>query len=160
MTDNPNGRQKRQNQVRKTTRENNQLTGKEKFALWTVLKEAKGELEAERADMVKAAAMMTQRLGFKVTKHNIKDAINQGIVNWKRPYERSGVSSKAVAELKEQLDRVTNGLATVITRLDALEQRLTSVEDIVLRLCAASGTGEKVEHDSQPMRAPDAWVSK
>jgi hypothetical protein len=132
MTDNPNGRQKRQNQVRKTTRENNQLTGKEKFALWTVLKEAKGELEAERADMVKAAAMMTQRLGFKVTKHNIK----------------------------EQLDRVTNGLATVITRLDALEQRLTSVEDIVLRLCAASGTGEKVEHDSQPMRAPDAWVSK
>jgi hypothetical protein len=44
--------------------------------------------------MVKAAAMMTQRLGFKVTNHNIKDAINQGIVNWKRPYERSAVSSK------------------------------------------------------------------
>lgn len=160
MTDNPNGRQKQKQHPRKTDRTANSLTGKERFALWTALKEAKGELEAERADMVKAAAMMTQRLGFKVTKHNIKDAINQGIVNWKRPYERSGVSTRAVAELKEQLDTVANRLATVITRFDALEQRIASVEDIVLRLCAASGTGEKVEHESQPMRAPDAWVSK
>jgi hypothetical protein len=85
MTDNPNGRQKKQDRPRKTDRQTNALNGKERFALWTALKEAKGELEAERADMVKAAAMMTQRLGFKVTNHNIKDAINQGIVNWKRP---------------------------------------------------------------------------
>jgi uncharacterized membrane protein len=160
MTDNPNGRQKKHDRPRKTDRQSNTLTGKERFALWTALKEAKGELEAERADMVKAAAMMTQRLGFRVTNHNIKDAINQGIVNWKRPYERSAVSSKTVAELKEQLDRVANGLAAVTIRLDALEQRIASVEDIVLRLCAASGTGEKVDHDGQPMRAPDAWVSK
>jgi hypothetical protein len=160
MTDNLNGREKKQNRPRKTDRQSNTLTGKEKFALWTALKEAKGELEAERADMVKAAAMMTQRLGFKVTNHNIRDAINQGIVNWKRPYERSAVSSKTVAELKEQLDTVANRLATAISKFDALEQRIASVEDIVLRLCAASGTGEKVPHESQPMRAPDAWVSK
>jgi hypothetical protein len=160
MTDNPNGRQKRQDRSRKTDRQPNTLTGKERFALWTALKEAKGELEAERADMVKAAAMMTQRLGFKVTNHNIKDAIVQGIVNWKRPYERSTVSSKAVAELKEQLDTVVNGLATAVARFDSLEQRIASVEDIVLRLCAASGTGEKVNHEDQAMRAPDAWVSK
>jgi uncharacterized membrane protein len=160
MTDNPNGRQKRQDRVRKTDRQSNTLTGKEKFALWTALKEAKGELEAERADMVKAATMMTQRLGFTVTKHNIRDAITQGIVNWKRPYERSAVSSKAVAELKEQLDTVANRLTTAISKFDALEQRIASVEDIVLRLCAASGTGEKVDHDGQPMRAPEAWVSK
>jgi hypothetical protein len=160
MTDNLNGRQKRQNQVRKTDRQSNTLNGKERFALWTALKEAKGELEAEKADMVKAATMMTQRLGFKVTRHNVKDAITQGIVNWKRPHERSGVSTREVAELKDQLDTVANGLATILTRFDALEQRLASVEDIVLRLCAASGTGEKVEHESQPMRAPDAWVSK
>jgi hypothetical protein len=160
MTDNLNGRQKQKQHPRKTDRTANTLNGKERFALWTALKEAKGELEAERADMVKAAAMMTQRLGFKVTRHNIKDAITQGIVNWKRPHERSGVSSRAVAELKEQLDRMANGLATAIARFDALEQRLASVEDIVLRLCAASGTGEKVPHESQPMRAPDAWVSK
>jgi acetolactate synthase regulatory subunit len=160
MTDNPNGRQKKQDRPRKTDRQTNALNGKERFALWTALKEAKGELEAERADMVKAAAMMTQRLGFKVTNHNIKDAINQGIVNWKRPHERSGVSTRAVAELKDQLDRMANVLTATITRFDALEQRLAAVEDIVLRLCAASGTGEKVEHESQAMRAPDAWVSK
>jgi hypothetical protein len=160
MTDNLNRREKKLDRVRKTDRTSNSLTGKERFALWTALKEAKGELEAERADMVKAAAMMTQRLGFKVTNHNIRDAINQGIVNWKRPYERSAVSSKTVAELKEQLDTVANRLATAISKFDALEQRIASVEDIVLRLCAASGTGEKVPHESQPMRAPDAWVSK
>jgi hypothetical protein len=160
MTDSPNGRQKQQNQARKTGRTANSLNGKERFALWTALKEAKGELEAEKADMVKAAAMMTQRLGFNVTRHNVKDAITQGIVNWKRPHERSGVSTRAVAELKDQLDRMANGLTATTTRLDALEQRLAAVEDIVLRLCAASGTGEKVEHESQPMRAPDAWVSK
>jgi hypothetical protein len=160
MTDNLNRREKKLDRVRKTDRTSNSLTGKERFALWTALKEAKGELEAERADMVKAATMMTQRLGFKVTNHNIRDAINQGIVNWKRPYERSAVSSKAVAELKEQLDTVANRLATAISKFDALEQRIASVEDIVLRLCAASGTGEKVPHESQPMRAPDAWVSK
>jgi hypothetical protein len=160
MTDNANGRQKKLDRVRKTDRTSNSLTGKERFALWTALKEAKGELEAERADMIKAAAMMTQRLGFNVTRHNVKDAITQGIVNWKRPHERSGVSSKAVDELKEQLDTVVNGLAAAVTRFDALEQRLAAVEDIVLRLCAASGTGEKVDHDGQPMRAPEAWVSK
>jgi hypothetical protein len=160
MTDNLNRREKKLDRVRKTDRTSNSLTGKERFALWTALKEAKGELEAERADMVKAATMMTQRLGFKVTNHNIRDAINQGIVNWKRPYERSAVSSKTVAELKEQLDTVANRLATAISKFDALEQRIASVEDIVLRLCAASGTGEKVPHESQPMRAPDAWVSK
>jgi hypothetical protein len=160
MTDNLNGRQKKQDRARKTDRTSNTLTGKERFALWTALKEAKGELEAERADMVKAAAMMTQRLGFKVTNHNIKDAINQGIVNWKRPYERSAVSSRVVAELKEQLNTVVNGFAAALSRFDALEQRLAAVEDIVLRLCAASGTGEKVSHESQPMRAPEAWVSK
>jgi hypothetical protein len=160
MTDNPNGRQKKHDRPRKTDRQSNTLTGKERFALWTALKEAKGELEAERADMVKAAAMMTQRLGFRVTNHNIKDAINQGIVNWKRPYERSGIPSRTAAELKEQLDTMANRLAAIVTRFDALEQRLASVEDIVLRLCAASGTGEKVPHESQPMRAPDAWVSK
>jgi hypothetical protein len=160
MTDNLNGRQKKQNQPRKTDRTSNTLTGKERFALWTALKEAKGELEAERADMVKAAAMMTQRLGFKVTNHNIKDAINQGIVNWKRPYERSAVSSKTVAELKEQLDATAGQIGNLKASITSLEQRLASVEDIVLRLCAASGIGEKVEHESQPMRAPDTWVSK
>jgi hypothetical protein len=160
MTDNPNGRQKKYDRPRKTDRQSNTLTGKERFALWTALKEAKGELEAERADMVKAAAMMTQRLGFKVTNHNIKDAINQGIVNWKRPYERSAVSSKTVAELKEQLDATAGQIGNLKASIGSLEQRLTSVEDIVLRLCAASGTGEKVEHEGQPMRAPDAWVSK
>jgi hypothetical protein len=160
MTDNLNGRQKKHDRPRKTDRTSNTLTGKERFALWTALKEAKGELEAERADMVKAAAMMTQRLGFKVTNHNIKDAINQGIVNWKRPYERSAVSSRTVAELKDQLDAVTGHLDNAKASINSLEQRLASVEDIVLRLCAASGTGEKVEHESQPMRAPDAWVSK
>jgi hypothetical protein len=160
MTDNINGRQKRQDRPRKTDRQSNALTGKERFALWTALKEAKGELEAERADMIKAAAMMTQRLGFNVTRHNVKDAINQGIVNWKRPHERSGIPSRTAAELKEQLDTMANRLAAIVTRFDALEQRLASVEDIVLRLCAASGTGEKVPHESQPMRAPDAWVSK
>lgn len=160
MTDNPNGRQKQQNQPRKTDRTANSLNGKERFALWTALKEAKGELEAERADMVKAAAMMTQRLGFKVTKHNIKDAINQGIVNWKRPYERSAVSVKMVTELKEQLDTMVGQIGNVKASIGSLEQRIASVEDIVLRLCAASGTGEKVDHEVQPMRAPDAWVSK
>jgi uncharacterized membrane protein len=160
MTDNPNGRQKKHDRPRKTDRQSNTLTGKERFALWTALKEAKGELEAERADMIKAAAMMTQRLGFNVTRHNVKDAINQGIVNWKRPHEWSGIPSRTAAELKEQLDTMANRLATIVTRFDALEQRLASVEDIVLRLCAASGTGEKVPHESQPMRAPDAWVSK
>jgi hypothetical protein len=160
MTDNPNGRQKKHDRPRKTDRQSNTLTGKERFALWTALKEAKGELEAERADMVKAAAMMTQRLGFKVTNHNIKDAINQGIVNWKRPYERSAVSSKTVAELKDQLDAMTGQIDNAKASINSLEQRLASVEDIVLRLCAASGTGEKVPHESQPMRAPDAWVSK
>jgi hypothetical protein len=159
MTDNLNGRQKRQDRPRKTNKQSNTLNGREKFALWTALQEAKGELEAERADMVKAAVMMTQRLGFKVTNHNVKDAINQGIVNWKRPYERSAVSSKVVAELKEQLDTVVDGLAAAVARFDALEQRLASVEDVMLRLCAASGTGEKVDH-GEPMRAPDAWVSK
>lgn len=159
MTDNPNGRPKQKQHPRKTDRQANTLNGKERFALWTALKEAKGELEAEKADMVKAAAMMTQRLGFKVTRHNVKDAITQGIVNWKRPYERSPVSSKMAAELKDQLDTMANGLAAAITKLDALEQRLAAVEDIVLRLCHASGTGEKVNH-SEPMRAPDAWVSK
>jgi hypothetical protein len=78
MTDNLNRREKKLDRVRKTDRTSNSLTGKERFALWTALKEAKGELEAERADMVKAATMMTQRLGFKVTNHNIKDAINSG----------------------------------------------------------------------------------
>jgi hypothetical protein len=160
MTDNLNGREKKQNRPRKTDRQSNTLTGKERFALWTTLKEAKGELEAERADMVKAAAMMTQRLGFTVTKHNIKDAITQGIVNWKRPHERSGVSSKIVSELKEQLDSMSGQISNVKISISSLEQRLASVEDIVLRLCAASGTGEKVDHDGQPMRAPDAWVSK
>jgi predicted DNA-binding protein len=160
MTDNLNGRQKRQDRPRKTDRQPNTLTGKERFALWTALKEAKGELEAERADMVKAAAMMTQRLGFKVTNHNIKDAINQGIVNWKRPFERTAVSSRTAAELKEQLDAMAGQIGNIKASISSLEQRLASVEDIVLRLCAASGTGEKVEHESQPMRAPDAWVSK
>jgi predicted DNA-binding protein len=110
--------------------------------------------------MVKAAAMMTQRLGFKVTNHNIKDAINQGIVNWKRPFERTAVSSRTAAELKEQLDAMAGQIGNIKASISSLEQRLASVEDIVLRLCAASGTGEKVEHESQPMRAPDAWVSK
>jgi predicted DNA-binding protein len=160
MTDNLNGRQKKQDRPRKTDRQTNALTGKERFALWTALKEAKGELEAERADMVKAAAMMTQRLGFKVTNHNIKDAINQGIVNWKRPFERTAVSSRTAAELKEQLDAMAGQIGNIKASISSLEQRLASVEDIVLRLCAASGTGEKVEHESQPMRAPDAWVSK
>jgi hypothetical protein len=109
MTDNINGRQKRQDRPRKTDRQSNALTGKERFALWTALKEAKGELEAERADMIKAAAMMTQRLGFNVTRHNVKDAINQGIVNWKRPHERSGIPSRTAAELKEQLDTMARG---------------------------------------------------
>jgi hypothetical protein len=160
MTDNPNGRQKQKQHPRKTDRTANSLTGKERFALWTALKEAKGELEAERADMVKAAAMMTQRLGFKVTNHNIKDAINQGIVNWKRPYERSGISSKTVAELKQDLDTVGGNVNNAMSWLKDLEKRLAAVEDIVLRLCAASGSGEKVDHESQPIRAPDAWVSK
>jgi hypothetical protein len=160
MTDNINGRQKRQDRPRKTDRQSNALTGKERFALWTALKEAKGELEAERADMIKAAAIMTQRLGFKVTRHNVKDAIAQGIVNWKRPHERSGVSSKTVAELKDQLDATAEQIGNLKASTSILEQRLAAVEDIVLRLCAASGTGEKVPHEIQPMRAPDAWVSK
>lgn len=160
MTDNPNGRPKQKQHPRKTDRQANTLNGKERFALWTALKEAKGELEAEKADMVKAAAMMTQRLGFKVTKHNVKDAITQGIVNWKRPHERSGVSSKVVAELKDQLDAMAGQIGNVKASISSLEQRIASVEDIVLRLCAASGTGAKVEHESQPMRAPDTWVSK
>jgi hypothetical protein len=160
MTDNPNGRRKQTQHPRKTDRTANSLTGKERFALWTALKEAKGELEAERADMIKAAAIMTQRLGFKVTRHNVKDAIAQGIVNWKRPHERSGVSSKTVAELKDQLDATAGQIGNLKASISSLEQRLAAVEDIVLRLCAASGTGEKVEHEGQPMRAPDAWVSK
>ena len=129
---------KQTHQPRKTGKTVNSLSGGERFKLWSALVEARAELEALRADYRQAAGMMTQRLGFTVTHNNIRDAVHQGIVSWKTPGRGSGGGSPLAQKVK------------------ALEERLAAVEDVVLRLCSATGTSQKVE----PMRAPDAWVSE
>jgi hypothetical protein len=143
--------EKQKHQPRKGDRECNTLTGGEKFKLWQTLVEAKGELEAVRADFPQAAEMLTQRLGFKVTKNNIRDAVKKGIVDWKRAARGSTLGLKKTLE-----DRIDQEVSAFNTRLKSIQERLVAVEDMILRLCAASGTNGKVE----PMRAPEAWVSK
>jgi hypothetical protein len=129
----------KQMQGRQTNRKCNTLQGAQRFALWQELVKAQGELEAMRATYIEAATMMTQRLGFNITKANVMDAVDQGIVKWKTPGRGGDFQGKAL-----------DG------RITELENRVASLEDMVLRLCEASGTGKAVD----PMRAPEAWVSK
>jgi hypothetical protein len=130
---------KQTHQGRKTDRSNNTLNGSRKFALWQELVKAKGELEAALATYEDAAAMMTQRLGFTVTKANIADAVQQKIVSWRRP-SRGG----------------NNAGAATASRIADLESRVAALEDVVLRLCGSAG----VSSDGIPQKPGEAWVSK
>jgi hypothetical protein len=107
---------------RKTDRKQNTLHAAQRFKLWQELTTAQGELEATGATYQEAAAMMSQRLGFTVTKSNVQDAVEAGIVNWHRRMARPAVSSKTTA------------------RLDDIDSRVLALEDMVLRICRELGT--------------------
>lgn len=112
---------KQMHQGRKTDRQSNLLSGAQRFKLWQELQAARNELDAMRATFPEAAQMMTQRLGFVVTKSNIRDACHQGIVAWTRRSDRGGVSTNAAAKLNDH------------------EARILALEDMVHRLCVELG---------------------
>jgi hypothetical protein len=107
---------------RKTDRKPNSLHAAQRFALWKELVAAQGELEATGATYQEAAAMMSQRLGFAVTKSNVQDAVEAGIVSWHKRMARSASSSKTAV------------------RLDDIDSRVLALEDMVLRICRELGT--------------------
>jgi hypothetical protein len=107
---------------RKTDRKQNTLHSAQRFKLWQELTTAQGELEATGATFQEAATMMTQRLGFAVTKSNVQDAVEAGIVSWHKRMARSASSSKTAA------------------RLDDIDSRVLALEDMVLRICRELGT--------------------
>jgi len=107
---------------RKTDRKQNALHSAQRFALWKELVAAQGELEATGTTYQEAAVMMSQRLGFTVTRHNVQDAVKAGIVKWKQQRLPSGRAAKTSA------------------RLDDIDSRVMALEDMVLRICRELGT--------------------
>jgi hypothetical protein len=95
-----------------------------------------------RADDATAAAMMTQRLGFTVTRSNVRNARHEGIVSWQGPGRGGGGGKLKNAQ-----------------RVAALEDRVAALEEMVLRLIDAHNAAAHAEC-REPMRAPEAWVSK
>lgn len=118
----------------------NNLTGAQKFQLWSALVELRDDFERGNTSKPEAAKILTQKLGFEVSVSAVATAVRQGIVSWK---EGKGPSS--------------------YKRLVDLERRVVELEEIVLRLLTDLGQRNGKAEEKDPTKEVDtkkAWVGK
>lgn len=109
---------KQTQQGRKTDRTNNTLTSAQKFRLYTWMVEQKETLERRRATFPEAAHMASDALKFLVTRHNVAQAVQSGIVSWARRSERGGQNAgPALVSLRARVARLENTLGRVCDNL-------------------------------------------